>query len=273
MVKRKQPDVGPPVDPSEFLAATAVLAVLHPEVTSANEERRNEMLSNCGAGAREVLDSVVSTMLSQNTTDKNAHAAFDNLKANFPTWTSVMTARPSEIEACIKVAGLSATRTERIQALLTTLASESDDGSPSLEYLRSYNDAAVKKDLLRFKGMGPKTVSCVLLFALARAEFPVDTHVLRISKQQKWVGSGATRESAYESMNAIVPAAVKMDLHCLLVRHGKVCKRCAANGKPQFPPETPFACPLANIAKVVDNVVVKEEVVTKVVKKIKQETE
>ena len=38
-------------------------------------------------------------------------------------------------------------------------------------------------------------------------------------------------------------------MHCLLVRHGKVCHRCAANGRPQFPPEdgSKLDCPLKNV--------------------------
>lgn len=39
------------------------LALMHPEVTSRNVERRNEILKNCGAGSKAILDSVVSTML------------------------------------------------------------------------------------------------------------------------------------------------------------------------------------------------------------------
>ena len=105
--------------------------------------------------------------------------------------------------------------------------------------------------LSQFKGLGPKTISCVLLFALARPEFPVDTHVLRISKQMKWIPSDSTRESAYELMNSIVPSSIKMDLHCLLVTHGKHCHRCAANNRPQFPPKdgSKLICPLLQIEK------------------------
>jgi 3-methyladenine DNA glycosylase/8-oxoguanine DNA glycosylase len=41
-------------------------------------------------------------------------------------------------------------------------------GEPSLEYLRDMPTEEVKKELLRFKGVGPKTVSCVLMFNLHR---------------------------------------------------------------------------------------------------------
>ena len=40
-----------------------------------------------------VLDSLVSTILSQNTTDKTSHKAFSSLKKSFPTWESVRTGK------------------------------------------------------------------------------------------------------------------------------------------------------------------------------------
>ena len=53
------------------------------------------------------------------------------------------------------------------------------DGEPSLEWLHSKrDDAEVKRVLTSFKGVGPKTVACVMMFTMGRAEFPVDTHVL-----------------------------------------------------------------------------------------------
>jgi endonuclease III len=49
------------------------------------------------------------------------------------------------------------------------------------------------KALESFKGVGPKTASCVLLFCLSRDSFAVDTHVFRLSKQLGWVPGKATR--------------------------------------------------------------------------------
>ena len=67
--------------------------------------------------------------------------------------------------------------------------------------------------------------------------------MLRIARDVLgWVPKGATRESAYEHLNATVPDALKRELHVLLVAHGKCCARCAANGRPRQPPVGP--CPL-----------------------------
>ena len=57
--------------------------------------------------------------------------------------------------------------------------------------------------------MGKKTVACVLMFCLAREEFPVDTHVWRISKSLGWVPAKATRDTTYEHLNVRVPPDVR----------------------------------------------------------------
>ena len=46
-----------------------------------------------------VLDSLVGTILSQNTTDTNSHRAFGILKSRFPTWEQVRVAKPRLVEA------------------------------------------------------------------------------------------------------------------------------------------------------------------------------
>ncbi len=235
--------------PMECKFATDALALLHPEVVSATDESRRNLLESCGM-RDDVTDAIVSTMLSQNTTDANCKAAYKKLKQTFKTWEDVASCEDiSKIEDSIKVAGLSKTRAERIQSMLRTVKEER--GVASLNYIKDIaEEADIKKELSRFKGLGPKTISCVLLFALGRNDFPVDTHVLRISKSMGWVGANDTRESAYEHLNALVPNDLKMDLHCLLVRHGKCCHRCAANGRPQFPPENgTIKCPLVLINK------------------------
>ena len=54
-------------------------------------------------------------------------------------------------------------------------------------------------------GVGPKTAACVLMFNLKRPDFPVDTHIHRISKRLGWIAARASAEETYERLNAIVP--------------------------------------------------------------------
>ena len=64
-------------------------------------------------------------------------------------------------------------------------------------------------DHVRFKGVGSKTVACVLMFCLGSHEFPVDTHVWRIAKSLGWVPGAASREDTYEHLNRRVPDDIK----------------------------------------------------------------
>lgn len=248
--------------PQECYFVTDALSQLHPHIVEENNQRRKALLASKQqlrgtqknskhAMHTPVTDQVIGTMLSQNTTDANCHKAFANLKKDFPNgWDEVANVQDiTRIENSIKVAGLAKTRARRIQGMLQSIQAERGDAS--FEYLQSYeSNDEIAKDLSRFKGMGPKTISCVLLFALGRNDFPVDTHVLRITQQMGWVGKAATRESAYEHFKNTVPGDCMMDLHCLIVQHGKICYNCAANGKPQFPPacgKAKWICPLTGI--------------------------
>eukprot|EP00040_Diaphanoeca_grandis_P026476 m.148363 g.148363 ORF g.148363 m.148363 type:complete len:380 (-) comp30588_c0_seq1:118-1257(-) len=191
-----------------------------------------------------ILDALVGTILSQNTTDVQSSKGFAALKKAMPSWDAIRVAKASKVEAIIKSCGLAEIKTARIQTILNVLKKER--GKCCLEYSRSFSEEDVKKELLRFNGVGPKTVACVLMFAMGRAEFPVDTHVWRISKQLGWVPKEASRETTYNHMNSRVPDDLKYDLHCLLVTHGKHCKTCAKNGKPRKAPLGP--CPLTTTA-------------------------
>lgn len=94
-----------------------------------------------------------------------------------------------------------------LQAILNTLKDER--GECSLEHLRSSTDEEIKTELERFKGVGKKTIACVLMFCLNRHEFPVDTHVWRITKSLGWVPATATRDEAYAHLNVRIPDELK----------------------------------------------------------------
>jgi len=240
-----------PVREIEFRIATKGLGDLHPMVIEENEERRKS------SNREKVLDMVVSTMLSQNTTARLTRKAFSNLKSTYPCWLNLINELKGDdkearkkVEDAIQIAGLASKRTEFIVNLIKTVAEGQEEGTePTLEHLRNISDEEIKSYLGKFKGIGPKTISCVLLFSLLRPDFPVDTHVLRISKKLKWIPSNFSREQAYDLLNSVIPDDIKMDLHCLLVTHGKHCHACAARGKPQFPPKdgSKLCCPLVNL--------------------------
>ena len=88
--KRTLPQARP--TEQECRAVHRALATLHPEVMErVRTERSGERGPGGGSCGRRacVLDSLVGTILSQNTTDTNSHRAFSRLKEALPSWEEV----------------------------------------------------------------------------------------------------------------------------------------------------------------------------------------
>ena len=87
------------------------------------------------------------------------------------------------------------------------------------------------KYLTNFKGVGPKTANCVLLFAFGHPVFPVDTHVGRLSLRL-----GLTKETKPEKVEqdlmVLVPREKWTLFSHLLIFHGR--RICVAK-KPKCP--------------------------------------
>lgn len=171
---------------------------------------------------RDLLDELVCTILSQNTTDTNSSRAFRSLRARFPRWNGVLAAPVKEIAAAIHSAGLSNTKAPRIQAILARIQRER--GRLSLAHLRRMGDAEATAYLLSLPGVGPKTAACVLMFGLGREVFPVDTHVHRLCRRLDLAPGSRSPEETQERMAALVPQGRALSLHINLIRHGRaVC--------------------------------------------------
>ncbi len=163
-------------------------------------------------------DVLIRTVLSQNTSDINSHRAFARLKEAFPTMEDLSSADLSDIEDAIRVGGLYERKARIIRNLAGVLA-----GRPV--EMASMGNAEARQYLRSFEGVGPKTASCVLLFALGRDVLPVDTHVYRLSRRLGLVSEGTPMDRAEEELESFVPEEVRYEIHINLIRHGrKVCR-------------------------------------------------
>jgi endonuclease-3 len=169
------------------------------------------------------LDSLVYTLLSQNTSDLNSERAYANLRRRFSTWEEAHRASLRELIAAIRTGGLANIKAVRIKALLEEIWKEQRHFD--LSFLRDLSDEEVEAYLGRFRGIGSKTVACVLLFGLGRAAFPVDTHVFRVSRRLGLLNGQATPEKAQEFLGPCIPPGDRYALHLHFVEHGRqVCK-------------------------------------------------
>ncbi|CAA7025684.1 unnamed protein product [Microthlaspi erraticum] len=206
-------------------------------------ETLNESAEEKDEKVESVLDGLVKILLSQNTTEANSQRAFASLKAAFPIWEDVLAAESKLIENAIRCGGLAPKKAVCIKNILNRLQKER--GRLCLEYLRGLSVEEVKTELSHFKGIGPKTISCVLMFNLQHDDFPVDTHVFEIAKALGWVPKTADRNKTYVHLNRRIPDELKFDLNCLLYTHGKLCSNCKKSvAKPKAKVASSDDCPL-----------------------------
>ena len=185
------------------------------------------------SGPGRILDSIVGTILSQNTSDINSTRAYRSLRRRFPSWTKVMNAPVREVADAIRVGGLANNKSRWIRDLLRWV--KRTRGRMSLEHLRSMTPGEVLARMGHLNGIGVKTVYVTMMFACGQDVFPVDTHVHRIVRRLKLVPWSASREKTTELMQPLVAKGRKMTFHVNLIRFGReicrargpVCPACA----------------------------------------------
>jgi endonuclease-3 len=62
------------------------------------------------------VDTLIATILSQNTNDKKSYQAYQNLKKKYKSWSDLVEVPRSEIEKVIKVAGLGKQKSAAIKS-------------------------------------------------------------------------------------------------------------------------------------------------------------
>ncbi len=147
-----------------------------------------------------------------------------------------MSSDPREIEEAIRVGGLAPQKSLRIKRILEWLQEER--GRLSLGFIRKLDTGEALRLLTSLPGVGPKTARVVLLFAFGRDVFPVDTHILRVSKRLGVLTPKAGLEKAHEVWASLTPAGESCSLHLNLIRLGReicrprrpLCDRCPIAG-------------------------------------------
>lgn len=176
------------------------------------------------------LDELILTVLSQNTNDVNRDRAYSELRRRFPTWEKVAAAPVREIAAAIRVGGLARQKAARIKEMLKVIRER--EGRLSLSRLCRLPQEEALAYLRSLKGVGAKTAACVLLFSCGRPVFPVDTHILRVSKRLGLIDQRMDAAKAHAVMGELLPAESVYSLHLNLIEHGR--RRCHPR-KPECP--------------------------------------
>jgi endonuclease-3 len=178
------------------------------------------------------LDMLVQIILSQATSDTNSHRTYAALKKRFPVWERALRARTETIAETIRAGGLANQKAAVIKSLLRQIKEE--HGTLELDFLHEMPAKEAREYLKQFRGIGPKTIACTLLFACRKDVFPLDTHIFRILRRVGLIPQKCTDARAHEIMDRTVPPGKFYSFHVNLIRHGRalcrprepVCERC-----------------------------------------------
>jgi endonuclease-3 len=172
---------------------------------------------------RDVLDSLIETVLSQSTSDWNRDLAWEALKQNCPRWEQVIKLSKKELARIIRPAGLGNQKAERILEILKWI--KKTYGRLNIDFLCELSTDEAITTFTKLKGIGIKTMSVVLAFACGHDIFPVDTHVHRLCRRFGFVPTNATAEKTHELMQAMLPKGKAFSFHVNLLKHGRqICK-------------------------------------------------
>ena len=168
------------------------------------------------------VDELVSTILSQSTSDLNRDKGFFALKERFDNWEAVRDADAALVIETIRPAGLANQKGPRIQESLRYVTNAA--GKVSLDHLEEMDIDEAKAWLTTMNGIGPKTAAIILLFAFNKPAFPVDTHVHRVTKRLGLIEEKVNAEKAHGILEEIVPEEDYYPFHLQVIGHGRqVC--------------------------------------------------
>ncbi len=173
--------------------------------------------------APDPYETLVITIISQNTADTNTERAFQKLQEVFEITPKVLAAaKRSEIEDCIKIAGLWQAKAEAIQVASKTII-ESYGGSLDTVIAMPVEEA--RKAFMAMQGVGPKTADVVLLFSAAKPTIPVDTHVNRVSRRLGLAPQNGGYDAVRLSLQTHFKPEDYLAVHLLLISLGRAyCK-------------------------------------------------
>ncbi len=165
---------------------------------------------------------LVQTVLSQNTTDATSGRTFAALRARFARWEGLARANVRSIAAAIRLGGLADVKARYLKTITRDVLRRC--GSLNLSFLKKESNDEALGWLQSLPGVGAKTARVVLLFGFGRDVFPVDTHVLRLTRRLGFVPMKAGADAAHRFWDEHCPRGRAYELHLNLIRHGReVC--------------------------------------------------
>lgn len=165
-------------------------------------------------------------ILTQNTSWSNVERAIANLQAAGLLDADRLHALDMEqLETLIRPAGYFRVKAKRLRNFTTWLCDRYEGDMQTLDPIAT---GRLREELLAISGIGPETADSILLYALNRPVFVVDTYTARVTVRH---GLLAPEELDYSRLQDLFTSSLEPDaalfneFHALLVRAGKdYCK-------------------------------------------------
>jgi endonuclease-3 len=188
-----------------------------------------------GKTKHDPFETLIVTIISQNTADRNTERAFERLSKRFEIKPEVLAnAETRHIENALKTAGLYRSKAKTIKQV-SKIILEKFRGS--MQPILSLPFDQARKAFIQMPGVGPKTADVVLLFSTGKPTIPVDTHVNRVSKRLGFAPEKGNYEAVRASLQSLYEQRDFLAVHVLLIAHGRkyckarrpLCEQCPAN--------------------------------------------
>lgn len=174
---------------------------------------------------RNPLDELIFILGSTRTPERSYRATFRALKKKFPRFHELAAADVDAIAEPLFLGGMYRQKARMLRDILDVITVHF--GAPTLAPLRRMDDAECERLLTSLPGVGKKIARCVMMYALDRQVFPVDTHCWRISRRLGWISSRGTADKPsapeMDRLQEAVTPKLRFSLHVNMISHGRAC--------------------------------------------------
>lgn len=182
------------------------------------------------------LEMMLGALLTQNTAWTNVEKALENLRQHRALNFEILEETPPEqLIEWIRPAGFFNQKSAYIKAMISAVR---DRFGGSLDKLFALETAALRKELLSWKGVGKETADSIMLYAAGKPIFVIDAYTQRICRRHGWIGEKAKYDDVAELFTSNLPEDTQLfnEYHALIVR---TCKDYCSARNPKCE-----ACPL-----------------------------
>jgi len=181
--------------------------------------KENYSLPEWTSSKREPFQTLIRTVLSQATNDRNRDRAYKNLSEKYEINPKALAiADVKEIEKAIRVGGLYRNKSRKIKELSKVVLQRFDG---SLDFVYSDPLEKARSKLMSIPGVGLKTADVVLLFSAKKPTVPIDTHVNRVSKRLGMTLIKSDYETIRKALESLYSPKDYLAIHLLLISLGR----------------------------------------------------